>query len=109
MKLIRKIQEIKISRFFIPAIAVLFVFSLSFHNHALGEHADTSFDSHHSSSHSAEDCSACLLQGKIEVPKVEYSFNNNEIGLHISYFVIDQIVPDSFGIIDQPSRAPPIA
>ena len=109
MKLIRKIQENKISGFFIPALAVLFVFSLSFHNHAFGEYENISFDSHTHSSHSVEDCSACLLHGKLEVPKVEFSFNNNEIGLHITYFVIDQITPDSFGIIDQPSRAPPIA
>lgn len=109
MKLIRKIQDNRISRLFIPALAVLFVFSLSFHNHALGECTDTGYGSHSSSSHSVEDCSACLLQGKLEVPKVEFSINNNEICLHITYFIVDQIVPDTYGIIDQPSRAPPIA
>ena len=109
MKLIKDLKKRNISRLFYPALAVLFVFSLSFHNHAFGDHEGSGYDSHHSCSHSAEDCSACMLHGKLEAPKVEFSSNNNKIALHITYFVVDQIVPNAYGIFDQPSRAPPIA
>ena len=107
MKLIRKIQEHRISRFFIPALAVLFVFSLSFHNHEFGDHTCSSFDSHTSSSHSAEDCSACLLQGNLQVPEIEYFNNDKDLGLYITYTSIDLVVPESFAVLDTPSRAPP--
>ncbi len=107
MRLIRNIQRNKLSRFFIPALAVLFVFSLSFHNHAFGEHDTHGLDSHPSASHSIEDCSACLLQGNLQAPKIEYSFNNNNLSQSIIYISIDFIVPHSFLNLDKPSRAPP--
>lgn len=107
MKLIRDIQNRDLSKLFIPAIAALFVFSLSFHNHAFGDHADIGINSHSSVGHSVEDCSACLLQGNLQAPKAEYSFNDNNLSQSIIYINIDFIVPHSFLNLDKPSRAPP--
>lgn len=109
MKLIREIQSRDLSKLLMPAIAVLFVFSLSFHNHAFGDHADIGIDSHTSANHSAEDCSACLLQGNLQVPQIEYSFDNNHLGQLITYTSIDLVVPNSFLNFYKPSRAPPSA
>ena len=108
MKLIRKIHDNKISNVIIPALAVLFVFSLSFHTHSFGENTTTSFDSHAECSHSVEDCSACLLQGNLQVPKIGYINDNKDLGLCITYTSNKLVVPNSFVNIDRPSRAPPI-
>ncbi|GJM16940.1 MAG: hypothetical protein DHS20C13_22670 [Thermodesulfobacteriota bacterium] len=107
MKKIRDLQNNAISRFFLPALAVLFVFSLSFHNHGIGDSIDLAVDSHSSASHSAEDCSACLLQGNLQVPKTEISFNASNFGQLIAYIGIDFTVPHSFVDLNKPSRAPP--
>ncbi|MEX0999891.1 MAG: hypothetical protein WD000_08035 [Thermodesulfobacteriota bacterium] len=108
MKLIRDIQNTNISRFFIPALLVLFVFSLSFHNHGIGDSIDFGVDSHASASHSVEDCSACLLQRNLQVPKTEIFFNASKFGQLINCISIDFTVPHSFVDLNKPSRAPPI-
>jgi len=110
MKLIRDIQNNQISKFFTPAIAILFVFSLSLHNHTLSGASTHGFDSHATASHSVEDCSACLLHGNLQVPETGYSFNiNSDLGLLIAFISTDFIVPHSFLNLDKPSRAPPIS
>lgn len=107
MKIIRDIQNRNISRYFIPALAVLFIFSLSLHNHGIGDSTDFAVDSHTSASHSVEDCSACLLQGNLQVPEIDISFNANNVGQLIAYISIDFTVPHSFVDLNKPSRAPP--
>lgn len=107
MKLIRDIQNNNLSRYLIPAIAVIFVFSLSFHNHGFGDLTSSSFDSHTSASHSIEDCSACLLQGNLQVPKTGFSLNFNNFGQLIACISIDFTVPHNFVDLSKPSRAPP--
>lgn len=107
MKKIRDLQNNAFSRLFIPALAVLFVFSLSFHNHSFSTTTTHGLDSHSSASHSIEDCSACLLQGNLQRPETGFSFNNNKLGLLLTTISIDFIVTDSFLNIDKPSRAPP--
>ena len=107
MKIIRDILNRNISRYFIPALAVLFVFSLSFHNHGIGDSTDFAVDSHTSASHSVEDCSACLLQGNLQVPEIDIFFNANNIGQFILFISIDFAVPHSFVDLNKPSRAPP--
>jgi len=110
MRLIRDIQNNGFSRFFIPALAVLFVFSLSFHNHSISGSITDGVDSHSTASHSVEDCSACLLQGNLQAPETGYSFNNNNnLSQTIDFISIDFLVPNSFLILDKPSRAPPIS
>jgi len=107
MKKIRKLQNNRYSRFFFPALAVLFVFSLSFHNHSFSSSTTSGLDSHSSASHSIEDCSACLLQGNLQPPETGFSYNNKDLGLLIETISIDFIVTDSFLNLDKPSRAPP--
>ncbi|MGB2692757.1 MAG: hypothetical protein WBC96_09710, partial [Thermodesulfobacteriota bacterium] len=81
MKKIRDLQNNAFSRLFIPALAVLFVFSLTFHNHSFSSTTTDGLDSHSSEKHSIEDCSACLLQGNLQPPETGFSFNNNKLGL----------------------------
>ena len=107
MKLIRNIQDNKISRLTMPLLAALFVFSLSFHNHAFGENTAISIDSHCTHSHSADDCSACLLQGNLQVPKIELYVDNNFLSIQVAYFNLDLVITDSLITLDHPSRAPP--
>jgi len=110
MRLIRDMHNNTFSRFFIPALAILFVFSLSLHNHTLSGASTYGVDSHSTPSHSVEDCSACLLQGNLQVPETGYSFNiNNYLGQLIAFISTDFIVPHSFLNLDKPSRAPPIS
>jgi len=107
MNLIRDIQNKEFSRFLIPALAVLFIFSLSIHNHGIGESVNLSIDSHSSSSHSVEDCSACLLQGNLQVPETGFAFNTGSFGLLVAYICNDFTVPHTFVDLNRPSRAPP--
>lgn len=107
MKKIRALQNNGFSRLFIPALAVLFVFSLSFHNHSFSSANTDGLDSHSSASHSIEDCSACLLQGNLQVPKTGISYNSNNFGQLIAYISIDFTVPHTFVDLSKPSRAPP--
>ena len=107
MKLIRDIQHKEFSRFLIPALAVLFIFSLSIHNHGIGKSVNLSVDSHSSSSHSVEDCSACLLQGNLQVPETGPSVNTENFGHIIVYISYDFTVSNTFVDLNKPSRAPP--
>jgi hypothetical protein len=107
MNLFRDIQKNEVSRFLIPALAVLFIFSLSIHNHGIGEYANFSIDSHSSSSHSVDDCSACLLQGNLQVPETGFAFNIGSFGLLTAYISNDFTVPHTFVDLNKPSRAPP--
>lgn len=107
MKLIRDIQNNNLSRYLIPAIAVIFLFSLSFHNHGFADLTSSSIDSHTSVTHSIEDCSACLLQGNLQVPKTGFSINPNNFGQLIAYRSIDHSIPHTFVDLSKPSRAPP--
>ena len=91
----------------LPALAVLFVFSLSLHNHGIGEHSHDSFESQSHANHSLEDCSACLLQGSLQIPQAVNYFDNNNLGLIIATISIDFVVPYSSLNTDEPSRAPP--
>lgn len=107
MKIIRDIQKGDLSKFSIAALTILFVFSLSFHNHSFASHTEFSIDAHTSSGHSVGDCSACLLQGNLQPPKTEHSFNNSYLGQFIATISIEFVVPSSFINLDRPSRAPP--
>jgi hypothetical protein len=107
MRISREINKNRLSSFFIPALAVLFVFSLSLHNHTISGSITNNLDSNSTQSYSIEDCSACLLQGNLQVPEIEYSFNNNQLGQLIAFISIDFIVPASYLNLDKPSRSPP--
>jgi len=108
MRLLREINKNRLSGFFIPALAVLFVFSLSFHNHAISGSPTHNLDSNSTAGHSVEDCSACLLQGNLQVPETGYSYNGNKLGELIAFVNLDFIIPSSLLDLDKPSRSPPI-
>ena len=108
MRLLRKINKNRLSSFFIPALAVLFVFSLSFHNHTFASSITHNMDSQSTTGHSVEDCSACLLQGNLQVPEIEYSFNSDKLGELIAFIDTDFLIPSSFLNLEKPSRSPPI-
>jgi len=107
MKLLREISKNRLSGFFIPALAVLFVFSLSFHNHAIFGSPTHNLDSNPTAGHSVEDCSACLLQGNLQVPETGYLYNGNKLGELVAFVNLDFIIPSSFLNLDKPSRSPP--
>jgi len=110
MKKIRDLQNNAFSRFFIPALAVFFVFSLSFHNHSFSGSNTDGVNSHSTTSNSVEDCSACLLQGNLQVPETGFSLSNiSKLDQLITFIRIDFVVPHSFLNLDTPSRAPPTA
>jgi len=108
MNLIRDIQKKDLSRFLIPALAVLFIFSLSIHNHGIGESANLSIDSHSSSGHSVEDCSACLLQGNLQLPETGLEVNADNFGQLMAIVITDITFKHTFIDPNKPSRAPPI-
>ena len=107
MKLVREINKNRLSRFFIPALAVLFVFSLSFHNHSISGSITDNVDSRSTARHPVEDCSACLLQGNLQVPETGYSFDNNQLEQLLAFISLDFTVPTSYLNLDKPSRSPP--
>ena len=96
MKLIRTIQKKQTSRFFLPALAILFVFALSLHNHALVGSNSLALDSNTYSGHSIEDCSACILQGNLQVPETGHTFKNYILGQIIGVITAEYTVPNSF-------------
>jgi len=109
MKLIRAMQKKQTSRYFLPALAILFVFALSFHNHALVGSNALALDSNTSSGHFIEDCSACILQGNLQVPETGHTFKNYILGQIIGVITAEYTVPNSFINSDKSSRAPPTA
>jgi len=107
MRLFRKINKNSIYKFCIPALAVLFVFSLSIHNHSIAGSSATNLDTNPAQSHSIEDCSACWLQKNLQVPQIEYSFNGDKLGELIAFIDTEFLIPTSFLNLDKPSRSPP--
>ena len=109
MKFIRSIQQKEHFRFLLPALAVIFVLALSFHNHSLAGSNSLGIDSDNSVNHSTEKCSACLLQGNLQLPEAVHSTKSFNLGPVIAVVKTEYIVPRSFISSGRPSRAPPIA
>ena len=95
----------------LPILALIFVLSVSFHNHGIAQESghvveisETEPDLHHS----AEDCSACLLQGKVKPLDLGAGLDSL-IPLIISALEeTEYSVPPSFFKQDKPSRSPPV-
>ncbi len=110
MNSIREINKNSASRFLIPLLAVLFVFSVSAHNHKIGVSPASSAHvsgSVPSANHSVEDCPACLLHGNIKLPSADTVVNVIDVRLYIAYIEFEDLIPLSFSAFDKPSRAPP--
>ena len=111
MKIVRENIMIGPSRLLLPMLAVIFVISISFHNHAIGmdsgsviEISDAAPDTHHS----VEDCSACLLQGNVKLPDIGSVFNAPIPLIITSLEENDFLIPSSFLQLNKPSRSPPV-
>lgn len=98
------------SRILLPMLAVIFVISISFHNHSIGidtgsviEISAAAPDTHHS----VEDCSACLLQGNVKLPDMGAVFNTPIPLIITSLEENDFLITSSFLQLNKPSRSPP--
>ena len=111
MKTLRELNKNGPSKLFLPLLAVIFVISLSLHNHAISIYSGSSIeisDSDWDSTHSLTDCSACLLQGSIKLRDTGTAFNLPGSGLITSLEEIDFSIPSSYLILNKPSRSPPV-
>lgn len=111
MKHIREINQNLLSRIFIPLFAVLFVFSISAHNHQISVDPDSSLHisgSITTVSHSFEDCPACLLHGNIKPPRTDTVINLVDPGQSIAFTDTGYLIPASFLTLNKPSRSPPL-
>lgn len=101
-----------IPRFLISGLAILFVLSLSLHNHAFYYgtfsftkkicQAESSYPSH-----SKDFCSACRLDGDIKSQDIVNNLNSL-LGTLVFYLGSDVLIPSSFLIQNKSSRSPPI-
>ena len=99
-------------RMLVPILALIFVVSVSFHNHAIGLDSSTVIevtDTHHDTLHSVEDCSACLLQGNLKLPDTEYAYSSPVPVVVSSLTEIELLLPESYLKLNKPSRSPPRA
>ncbi len=98
------------ARLLLPMLAVIFVISISLHNHAIGidsgsviELSDAAPDTHHS----VQDCSACLLQGNVKLPDMGAVFIAPIPLIITSLEETEFLIPSSFLQLNKPSRSPP--
>jgi len=99
------------SRILIPLLAVIFVISISFHNHASSissgpviEISDAAPDT----LHSVQDCSACLLQGNVKLPVTGTEFDTPAPHIITPLEETDFLIPSSYLQLNKPSRSPPV-
>lgn len=102
-----------IPRFLISGLAILFVLSLSLHNHAF-YYGTSSFTKKvyqtESSypSHSKDFCSACRLDGDIKPYDAVNNLDFSSLRTLIAYLNLDVLIPSSFLIQNKSSRSPPV-
>lgn len=110
MKIARLIGKNRISGALAAALALVFVLSLSVHNHyfSFGGGGRISQSGEHYG-HSAESCSACRLQGNIELPDRDVSPVYVISLTYIVYESSEPLVPASYLSLEKPTRSPPSA
>ncbi|OGE23512.1 MAG: hypothetical protein A3J42_01665 [Candidatus Dadabacteria bacterium RIFCSPHIGHO2_12_FULL_53_21] len=110
MKPVRAIYKSKISKFLIPLLGVLFVFSVSVHSHRISFCPDSLVKisgTSQEAGHSVEGCSACLLHGSIKLASASAVFSPMDPGQSISYKETIYLTPHSFLLQNKLSRSPP--
>lgn len=110
MKTVRNIHGKLISKLFFPVISLLFIFSISAHNHKINLSHDAAVKISHTApaaGHSVEGCSACLLHGNIKLSSADTVVNIIDAGLYITFIEFEDLIHLSFSSFDKPSRAPP--
>jgi len=110
MKQVRAIYKTGASRFLMPLLGVLFVFSVSVHSHGInfspGSLVKVSGTSQEAG-HSVEGCSACRLHGNIKFSAAVAVSSLIAPGRSISYKETIYLTPYSFLLQNKPSRSPP--
>ena len=110
MKKVRVIYKTGASRFLLPLLGVLFVFSISIHSHRISFSPDTLVKiagTSEEAGHSVEGCSACLLHGSIKLATASAVFSPMDPGQSISYKEAIYLTPHSYLLQNKLSRSPP--
>lgn len=107
---VTKANRQRINAFFTAALALVFVLSLSVHNHGFapdgGERVTKSAEH---SGHSIEQCSACRLHGNMELLARDALPVLIDSPVLISFSTHAPLVPASFLTLYKPTRSPPLA
>ena len=107
---VTKANRQRINAFFTAALALVFVLSLSVHNHGFapdgGERITKSAEH---SGHSIEQCSACRLHGNMELPARDALPALIDSPVLISFSTDALLVPASFLTLYKSTRSPPLA
>ena len=110
MKQARAIYKTRASKFLMPVLGVLFVFSISIHSHKLSFSPDSLVKisgTSQEASHSVEWCSACLLHGNIKLSGAGAVLSPIDLGQSISFNETVYLTPYPFLLQNKPSRSPP--
>ena len=100
----------RVNAFFAAAFALVFVLSLSVHNHGFGPdsgvHITKSVDH---LEHSIEQCSPCMLHGNLDLPERDALPVLIDSPVLISFSTDVPLVPASFLTLYKSTRSPPLA
>lgn len=107
---VTKAKTKRVSAFFAAAFALVFVLSLSVHNHGFGPETGVRITkSAGHMGHSVEQCSACRLHGNLELPERENLPVLIDSPVLISFSTDVPLVPASFLTLYKSTRSPPPA
>ena len=110
MKPLEEMRRSRASKYIMPLLGVLLVFSLSIHNHKICFSPDSTVkitNASHEAGHSVETCSACLLHGSIKLASACPVFSPIDPGKALSYKENENNRVLSYLLINKPSRSPP--
>ncbi len=110
MKPLVAMRRSRASKYLMPLLGVLFVFSVSIHSHKLSFIPDSPVKvtgASQGAGHSVEMCSACLLHGGIKLASVYPAFNPIDPGQEVRYKENEYLTPHYFLLKNTLSRSPP--
>lgn len=112
MKPLEAMRNLAVSKYLMPLLGVLFVFSISIHNHRISISPDALVKvsgASQEAGHSVELCAACILHGHIKLASACPVFNPIDPGLSISYNQNEFLTAYSLFLNNKTSRSPPAA
>ena len=110
MKPLESMRRSRASKYLMPLLGVLFVFSVSIHSHKISFIPDSPVKitgASQEAGHSVEMCSACLLHGSIKLASVCPVFNPIDPGQEVRYKENEYLTPHYFLLKNKLSRSPP--
>jgi len=110
MKALEAMLQSRASKYIMPLLGVLLVFSLSIHSHKISFSPDSAVKftgASHEAGHSVEMCSACLLHGNIKLASACPVFNPIDPGHEVQYKENEHPTLHSFLLKNKLSRSPP--